>query len=166
MEKRYWAKRLVLVLCALGWLGGFSGLALAQAVQTAKTVQIVADRFIVRESENRSEFIGNVVVTQPGLKILADKVIVYYGSSGNSDIKSFEALGNVRIETDGQTATGDRGVYNPKTRIMRLSGNVMLVNAGASVSAAQLQIDLNSNVTEFSTPGDGGRVTGVFTPNN
>ncbi len=145
MEKRYWAKRLALVLCALGWLGGFSGLALAQAVptaksvQTAKTIQIVADRFVVRESENRSEFTGNVVVTQPGLKILADKVIVYYGPKGTSDIKSFAALGNVRIESDGQTATGDRGVYDPKTRIMRLSGNVMLVNASASVSGYEHQ---------------------------
>jgi len=163
MERKYWAKRLVLVLCALGWLGGFSALALAQ---TSQRVQIVADRFTVRESENRSEFTGSVVVSQPGLKILADKVIVYYGPKGTSDIKSFEALGNVRIENDGQTATGDRGFYDPKTRIMRLTGNVMLINATSSVSASELRIDLNSNITEFSTPGDGGRVIGVFTPNN
>ncbi|VAW16783.1 hypothetical protein MNBD_ALPHA12-2042 [hydrothermal vent metagenome] len=163
MERKYWAKRLTLVLCAFVWLGAFS--ALTQA-QTSQRVQIVADRFVVRESENRSEFVGNVIVTQPGLKIWADKVIVYYGPKGTSDIKSFEALGNVRIENDGQTATGDRGVYDPKTRIMRLSGNVMLVNASSSVSASELRIDLNSNITEFSTPGDGGRVTGVFTPDN
>ncbi len=163
MGKKHWAKRLVLVLCALGWLGGFPALALAQ---TSQRVQIVADRFVVRESENRSEFVGNVVVSQPGLKILADKVIVYYGPKGTSDIKSFEALGNVRIENAGQTATGDRGFYDPKTRIMRLTGNVMLINATSSVSASELRIDLNSNITEFSTPGDGGRVTGVFTPNN
>jgi len=163
MMRGSWARRLGLVLFTLGGLGGFWGFALAQ---TSQKVQIVADRFTVRESENRSEFTGNVVITQAGLKVWTDKVIVYYGSGGTSDIKSFEALGNVRIENDGQTATGDRAVYDPKTRIMRLSGNVLLVNASSSVSASELLVDLNSNITEFSTPGDGGRVTGVFTPNN
>ncbi len=144
-------------------LGGFD---VAAQAPGSGTVEIVADRFSVRESQSRSEFTGNVVITQEGLKVWAERVVVNYGAGGTSDIKSFEALGDVRIQSETQTATGDRAVYDPKTRILRLSGNVKLVTAGGIVNASEMLVDLNSNVTEFSSPGDGGRVTGVFTPDN
>lgn len=130
--------------------------------QVSQETQITADRFVVRESEGNSRFSGNVVVTQPGLKVLADEVVVHFGAGGTSDVKSFEAVGNVRIETDTQVASGDRAVYDPGTRILKLTGNVLLINDSGTVNAGTLRIDLTRNVTEFSSGGDGGRVTGLF----
>ncbi len=144
-----------------------SGTGLSGALaQTSQPVQITADRFVVRESENRSEFIGNVVVEQPGLKIWAARVLVHYGEGGTSDIRSFEALGNVRIQNDQQTATGERAVYDPETRILRLTGNVRVINESGTVNAGELVVDLSSSITEFSSGNGTGRVTGLFTPEN
>ncbi len=130
--------------------------------QASKATRITADRFVVRESEGQSRFTGNVVVTQPGLKVLADEVVVHFGAGGTSDVKSFEAVGNVRIETETQVASGERAVYDPDTRILKLTGNVLLINDSGTVNAGTLRIDLTRNVTEFSSGGDGGRVTGLF----
>ncbi len=143
-------------------------LALAPPVlaQTTQPVEIVADRFVIKERQNQSEFSGNVVVTQPDLVVWADRVIVHYGAGGTSDIESFEALDNVRIKNTQQTATGDRAVYDPKTRILRLTGNVRVLNDSGVVTAPELIVNLKTDVSEFSTGGSGGRVTGVFTPDN
>ena len=137
----------------------------AATAQTTQPVEITADRFVIKEQQNRAEFSGNVLVTQPDLKVWADRVIVHYGNGGTSDIESFEALTNVKIQNADQTATGDRAVYDPKTRILRLTGNVVVVNDSGVVSAPELIVNLKTDVSEFSTTG-GGRVTGVFTPDN
>ncbi len=133
--------------------------------QTTQPVEITADRFVIKEQQNQAEFSGNVVVTQPDLKVWADRVIVHYGSGGTSDIESFEALANVKIQNSDQTATGDRAVYDPQTRILRLTGNVIVVNDSGVVRAPELIVNLKTSVSEFSTSGSG-RVTGVFTPDN
>lgn len=143
-----------------------AGIALPAMAQTTQSVEIVADRFVIKERQNQSEFSGNVVVTQPDLQVWADRVIVHYGAGGTSDIESFEALDNVRIKSDQQTATGDRAVYDPKTRILRLTGNVRVINDSGVVTAPELIVNLETDVSEFSTGGSGGRVTGVFTPDN
>ncbi len=134
--------------------------------QVTSAIEINADRFVVRAAENESEFMGNVVVTQTGLTVWADRVIVHYGAGGTTDITSFEALGRVRIASEKQTATGRRAVYDPGTRLLRLTGDVVVVNDAGTVNAEELVVDLATNITEFSSGGAGQRVTGVFTPGN
>ena len=80
-----------------------------------------------------------------------------------TSIKSFTATGGVRIKTPDQDATGDKAVYDPKTQLLRLTGNVMVVNATGTVGSPDLVVDLETNDSTF-TGGKGGRVTGVFTP--
>ena len=139
---------------------------LQSLAQTTNAIEISADKFIVRSLENESEFIGNVVITQTGLTVWADRVIVHYGAGGTTDISSFEALGKVRIVSEQQTATGRRAVYDPKTRLLRLTGNVIVINDSGTVNAEELLVNLASNITEFYSGGDGQRVTGLFTPDN
>lgn len=137
----------------------------AVAQPTNEPVEITADEFVIEENDNRAEFIGNVVVVQADLTVWADRVIVNYRGSGGSDIENFEALGNVRIRDPEQDATGERGVYDPNTRILTLTGNVEVTNSSGTVTAPALLVDLDANTSRFSTPGGGGRVTGVFAPN-
>ncbi|UXN74294.1 hypothetical protein N8D56_03445 [Devosia sp. A8/3-2] len=44
---------------------------------------------------------------------------------------------------------------------MRLTGNVVVVNSGGTVNSSELVVNLETNVSTFSSTG-GGRVTGVF----
>jgi lipopolysaccharide export system protein LptA len=125
-------------------------------------VEITADNFTINEASQEAVFTGNVVVVHPSVTVWAPKVVVIYGEGGTSDVESFEATGDVKLETDEQTATGDRAVFDPAARTLRLTGNVTVVNATGTVKGPELLVDLESNTSTF-TGGEGGRVTGVFT---
>lgn len=134
----------------------FAGPALAQ-----QKVQITADNFSIDETTREAVFTGNVVVVHPSVTVHAPKVVATYGAAGASDIETFEATGDVKLETEEQTATGDRAVFTPADQLLRLTGNVIVVNASGTVGAPELVVNLETNVSTF-TSNEGGRVTGVF----
>lgn len=126
-------------------------------------VQITADRFVVEEDANRATFSGKVVVLQGSLTVNADTLVVHYGAGGASDIDTLEAIGNVVVDTPTQHVTGNRGDYDPETRVMVVSGNVVAESETGRVTGDRLKVDFKANTTAFDT-GGGGRVTGVFNP--
>ena len=136
----------------------------AGAAAEKDPVNITADKFVVDETSHVATFTGQVVVKRKKLTVWAPKVVVEYGEEGPSSIKSFVASGGVRIKTEDQDATGDRAVYDPTAETLRITGNVMVINASSTVGSGDLVIDLNANTTVFTGSGDGGRVTGIFTP--
>lgn len=126
-------------------------------------VRITADLFTIDESTRQAVFTGNVVVTHPTVTVNAPRVVAIYGDGGTSDIESFEAFGpGVRLVTDEQTATGEHAVFTPGNQILRLTGKVVVTNAGGKVNADELVHNLETNLSTFTATG-GGRVTGVFT---
>lgn len=138
-------------------------LLLAPPAIAQQQVQITSDLFTVDEKTQEAVFTGNVVVIHPTVKVWADKVIAIYGHSGPSDIESFVASGSVRLETDEQDATGDQAVFTPGDQLLRLTGNVEVINASGTVKAGELVVNLATNVSTFTSSGSGGRVTGIFT---
>jgi lipopolysaccharide export system protein LptA len=90
-------------------------------------------------------------------------VVVHYGEGGVTNITNLVATGRVRIETRDQTATGDRVSFDPRSQVLRLSGNVTVTNASGTLNGPELVINLAEQTSVFSSNG-GGRVTGVFTP--
>ncbi|MDP2779334.1 MULTISPECIES: LptA/OstA family protein [Devosia] len=143
----------------------FAFLALALAATPAlaqQEVNITADLFTLDEQTSTAVFTGNVVVVHPTVTVWAPKVVATYGAGGTSDIKTFEATGAVKLETTDQTATGQRAVFTPGDQLLRLTGDVVVVNAGGTVNSDELVVNLETNVSTF-TSGQKGRVTGVFT---
>ncbi len=138
-------------------------LAMALPAAAAEPVNVSADDFTNDQNNNNATFSGNVVITRTGLKLWADQVVVLYGSGGQSDIEGLTATGNVRIKTDGQDATGAKATFDPDTLILKLSGNVMVVNAQGKLNGPELTINLKTNSSVFKGNAEG-RVTGVFTP--
>lgn len=135
---------------------------LATPAFAQQKVNITADLFSLDEASNTAVFTGNVVVIHPTVTVWAPKVVATYGTGGTTDIKTFEATGEVRLKTADQTATGQRAVFTPGDQLLRLTGNVEVVNAGGTVSADELVVNLRTNVSTF-TSGQTGRVTGIFT---
>jgi lipopolysaccharide export system protein LptA len=129
----------------------------------AEPVKVSADDFTIDQGKNNATFSGNVVITRTGLQLWADKVVVIYGKGGQSDIDSLTATGNVRIKTESQDATGAKATFDPDTLILKLSGNVTVVNAQGKLNGPELTINLATNSSVFKG-NEGGRVTGVFTP--
>jgi lipopolysaccharide export system protein LptA len=138
-------------------------LALATPAFAQNKVSITADLFTIDEATREAVFTGNVVVKHPTVTVHAPKVIAHYGEGGTSDIESFEAFGpGVELITEDQTATGDNAVFTPADQLLRLTGNVVVVNSGGRVSAGELVHNLDTNQSTF-TSNEGERVTGVFT---
>ncbi len=125
-------------------------------------VNITADQFTVDEKTKQAVFNGNVVVVHPSVTVNASKVEAVYGTGGAGDIESFVATGSVKLETPDQTATGDRAVFSPGDQLLRLTGDVKVTNASGTVDAGELVVNLATNVSTFTSSGNG-RVTGVFT---
>lgn len=126
-------------------------------------IEVTADQFTVDEANNEAVFDGSVVISREGLDMRAQTVRISYGEGGQTDIRSLIATGNVRIRAAGQDATGDRATFDPRTQILKLTGNVRVSSVQGTVSGPDLTIDLARNTSVFSG-GSGGRVTGVFTP--
>ena len=127
-----------------------------------QNVNITADLFTLDETSNMAVFTGNVVVIHPTVTVWADKVVATYGAGGTTDLKTFDATGAVKLKTIDQDATGEHAVFTPGDQLLRLTGNVVVVNAGGTVNADELVVNLETNVSTF-TSGQKGRVTGVFT---
>lgn len=138
-------------------------LLLVSPALAVEPVKVTANDMTVDEKNSNAVFAGEVIITRAGLTIWADKVVVLYGSGGESDIDSLTATGKVRIKTPTQDATGGKAVYNPDTMIVRLTENVTVRNAQGEVNGPELTINLKDDSSTF-RGGDGGRVTGVFTP--
>ena len=136
----------------------------APVLAAGTPVKITADSFVVDQSSNHATFSGSVVVVRGTMTMWSEKVLVNYGTGGESDIDSLEATGGVRIQSPGQEATGERAVFTPDDSIVRLSGNVKVTNAQGTMNGPELTIDLARNTSTFKGGGKGGRVTGVFTP--
>ncbi len=126
-------------------------------------VHITADRFVIEENLNQATFSSNVVVIQGETTINADIVKVIYGAGGASDIKKLIATDHLVITTPTQHVTGQSGEYDPKTRIMVVTGNVVSENESGRVMGSKMRVNFAANTTEFDT-GNGERVTGVFSP--
>jgi|SRR5215217_8105202 len=137
-------------------------LLLAAPAAGQQKVEITADLFTVDENTQEAVFTGNVLVVHPSVKVWAEKVVAIYGAGGASDIESFVATGAVRLVTSDQDATGERAVFTPADQMLRLTGNVLVTNAGGTIGAGELVVNMATNVSTFTSSG-GGRVTGVFT---
>ena len=152
----------------LKYLPIFAVMALVSPVVAASApdpVHITGNQFVVDETTNLATFTGNVVVTRTNFQLWAPKVVVDYGKDGPSNIKSFTATGGVRIKTDSQDATGDMAVYDPATKRMHLTGNVMVKSGSGTIGSPDLVVDMVTNTSVFTgKAGKDGRVTGVFTP--
>lgn len=124
-------------------------------------IRITADKFVVAQDNDKATFSGNVHVVSSSVDVKAPTIVVHYAKGNTSDITSMDATGGVTLKTADETATGDRATYDPKTRIMNLLGNVVVTNKSGTLHGPRLEINLNTNVSTF-TSGGGGRVTGVF----
>jgi len=145
------------------WFALFAVLLLATPAMAEDKVRITADSFTVAEDQSLATFSGSVVVIQADMTVHADKVVVHYGAGGPSDIDTLEATGSLIIDAPDQKVTGSRGVYDPKTRIMTVTGNVKVVSSSGTVTGPSLEVDFNAHTTRFAGGGNG-RVTGVFNP--
>jgi lipopolysaccharide export system protein LptA len=139
------------------------GTPITATVPGADKVSITGDHFVIDDAKHQATFTGNVVVIQKQVTVHSNQVTALYGKAGATSISTFTATGDVKLVTKDQTATGDVAVFNPKTHLLTLTGNVVVINKTGRVQSDKLVVDLSTKKSVFTT--NGGRVTGVFSTN-
>src|SRR6516165_4658276 len=118
-------------------------------------VQIEAATLEVHDKSKTATFSGNVQVVQGDTTMRCRSLVVFYGQEvgmgeaagatttaaiktplgapkGAQNIRRIEARGAVTVTTKDQSASGDLGIYDLKTKTITLSGNVV-VSQGQNV---------------------------------
>ena len=108
----------------------------AQTAQSAQkkggTLIITSDTLTFEYDKQYAVFQGNVVVTDPTMKITSDKMTVYF--TENNEIKTIVAVGDVVITQDNKKAVSDRASYNAAQEVLILTGRPAVISSGASTS--------------------------------
>ncbi|HIJ89550.1 MAG: lipopolysaccharide transport periplasmic protein LptA [Desulfobulbaceae bacterium] len=120
----------IVLLCP--FLAASPGLA-APAPATGKPpIHIEADRMVSMKNENAVLFTGNVAAKQGQMVIRSEEMTVYYLSTEEKaklpqneerTLKKLFATGNVEIQNDGMTGTGDKMEYYEAERKIILIGD-------------------------------------------
>ena len=168
--RRLW--RPILLAFALVAATMLAGAGAAQDAENApsgsnEAIEITADTLEVRQSENIAIFEGRVEAVQGDMVLNADVLTVYYreveGGQGNLGVSRIDAEGSVVITSPGETAQGQRGVYDVQEGSINLAGGVVLNQGNNVVEGETLTMDLESGVSKVSGGGST-RVHGLFVP--
>lgn len=176
-RKRQWGA------LALGYAaGGFAltcvlmaGMELrAQGIASHNTrapVSVDAGRIEVEERANRVSFSGDVVVTQAGLTVRSQRMLLNYVDAGSLELQRITATGGVSVARGNERATGDTAIYDFNRRIITMAGNVRLQQGSSTLKGGRLVIDLDSGISSVDGRSSGGsaeqgsqsgRVRGTF----
>ena len=116
---------------------------------------------------NKAEAEGDVKI------ILSNKTIIYADNvkadfeSTNKSLKKAVAKGNVIIENKakGRKSKADLGVYNSDDEIIRLTGNVVIINQKSKVSGSKGITNLKTGISNIvGDQKNKTRVQGTFAP--
>lgn len=136
-------------------------------------VEFEAETFTLDDRANRAVLAGDVVITQAGLTMRAQRTIIDYTDADTLQINRITATGGVVVTRGDESARGAVAVYDFSRRIITMAGGVALRRGGDTLSGGRLTIDLRSGVSSIgggltspdgpATTGSDGRVSGSFT---
>ncbi|PIT70192.1 LptA/OstA family protein [Bartonella tribocorum] len=180
---------------SMGMLGGGAAIGYAEGTHLGislsndkEPVELHADSLEIRDKEGIALFKGDVSVVQGERLLRTAKLVVYYDKAykgtdrnkentktssvalfGSSGIEKMEALGKVYIKIATQIATGDKGVFDGKSKMMRLTGNHVVLTDGDNVATGcKLTANMESGkafLEGCETPEKKGRVSIIFKQN-
>ena len=116
------------------------------------------------DRENRiSIFSGDVYAHNKDIRIWSEKLIVKFDNTEN-EIEQLNAEYSVKIIREEITATGDIGLYYPKSEKLNLLGNVEVLEKNNYVKCDELYLDIK-NSTSIMRSNSSKRVEAYITNN-
>ena len=135
-------------------------------VNTDETVT-ARDQFEYWQDQDILVAKGDVFILKTdGTKINGDKVTSYFRKdavTGKRQSYQVKAEGHVRVDTGKEIATSERGVYDPKTKIAVLTGNVVITQNKNVFRGARAEIDMDKGISRL-LPAEGQRVRSTIQP--
>ena len=144
-------------------------------------VRIKSAALEVRNQKKIATYTGNVHLVQGDTTLRSKSLVVYYDGdqaggqtpaakasptpAGGGSIRNMEAIGQVVVTQNDQTATGEKAVYDMPTNLITLSaapGNYVAVTQGPNVvEGLRLVVHIDTGVSNFE-----GGVRSRFVPGN
>ena len=131
---------------------------------------VTGERFEYVPAERVAYITGAPIATQGDVRLAAERFEVYFTAEETSagdaagDIEKLYAIGEVRYATPDEIATGDYGVYDASSRLITLTGDVVVTRGGNVLRGGKLVINVDDGRSVMQ--GEGGRVRGVFITNS
>lgn len=129
--------------------------------------EITADRQLEYwETKQMAVARGNALAVREDKRLRAEIIVAYFRKDEDNKNKIFrvDAFENVRIVTETETATGDKGVYNVESGIATLTGSVKIARDGNTLDGCRAEVNLNTSVSKLFSCSQQ-RVRGVLHPN-
>lgn len=138
----YGASRLVAVaaLAALGM--GLCVPASGQDATNAQETVITSESLMFDYGRSTCVFEGDVVVTEPRVKLECEKLYVFFDATNNVD--SVVATDSVRVTQDNRRGTCDKAVYTASTGAIVMTGDATLKRGRDSINGDEITIYVNS----------------------
>jgi len=133
---------------------------LIQNQDTSQPIQIDAATLEVRDKLKTATFAGDVVVVQGDTTMKCQTLVVFYekevglstngaqnkpasggGAQSAQNIRKIEARGGVTVTTKDQTAIGDLGVYDVKSKTITLTDNVVVSQGQNVIHGERVVVD-------------------------
>ena len=125
-------------------------------------LKITSENLEVDRENKITVFLGNVYAYNNDIKIWSEKLIVKFDK--DNEIEQLNAENSVKIIKEEITATGDIGLYYPKSEILNLLGNVEVIENNNYVKCDELYLDIK-NSTSIMKSNSSNRVEAYITNN-
>ena len=116
--------------------------------------------------EAKQQFVarGDATIMKGDKRVRADILLALLGATpkGKQEIQQVNVWGNVLISTATEIVRAEKGVYNVRTGIVRLQGNVKITRGKTQLNGIDAEVDLNSGISRLL--GGKGRVRGLIQP--
>lgn len=150
-------------------------------------IQIEAASLEMVDKKKEATFSGNVKVVQGDTTMQSQSLVVFYESSkdssgnaakskpapskaamksaspgpgGSSSIRRLEARGGVVVTQKEQVVTGDLAVFDTRSNLITMKGNVVLTQCKNVLRGDRLFVNMTTGVSRVES--DSGRVQGLF----
>ncbi len=185
MRVTLWA----LLVAGIPVFGAAGQIGLGSRQNSDQPIEIASDTLEVQQDKQLAIFRGKVDVVQGDTRLRSDELYVYYrdrqaqqgaavgqaaaprpapasaGGPDASSITKIEAKGNVFVSTPQERAQGNFGVYDVDKQTITLTGDVLLTSDQSTVRCQRAVMHQDTGRSTCD-PVAGGRVRGVFIPNN
>ncbi len=116
----------------------------SEGSEEQRQITITAKEVIFERDDGVTIFKGGVKVFQENIVIRASEVRVHSVPDDFSEVEFLLALGGVELETDGGSATADRGRYDVAARRIILEGDVEFTAEETTLTGQHLTYDVDT----------------------
>ncbi|NTU77409.1 MAG: hypothetical protein HGA90_06310 [Alphaproteobacteria bacterium] len=133
---------------------------------TTKDVVTARDSLEYHEGKNTALARGKAIAVYDDRRVEADVLAAHFtsGATGQMEVSSMTAEGNVTVLTKTDVARGDKAVYDLKRNVAVLTGHVRITRADTQLSGDKAEVDFATGQSRLINTGKSGRVRALLTP--